>query len=235
MSIRQSARQSAAAFTLVELLVVIGIIAILVAILMPALSRAKESARRIQCMSNLRQLGASVMMYTQDKKGRFPSAWLWHPALVAGTNTWDGPLVPYHGGSSAHVPDLYSCPSDPPENRRAGRYPYCYSANWHVFWFDAATSVSKITEIKRSSEKIMIIDESSETIDDPVWAPEHWMSDRQNMLSNRHDLSRERARETNAEETLKRGKGCAVFADGRADFIDRRWAMSADYCDPRKP
>ena len=62
-------------FTLVELLVVIGIIAVLIAMLMPTLSRAKESTRRIQCMSDLRQLGNAVMMYTQEFKGRFPDAW----------------------------------------------------------------------------------------------------------------------------------------------------------------
>ena len=184
-------------------------------------------------MSDLRQLGNAVMMYTQEFRGRFPNAWSWHPQLVGGI--WEGPLVRYHGGSGNYVPGLYTCPSDPPEGRRPGRYPYNYTGNWHIFWFDAAHSVSKITEIKRSSEKIMIIDESSETVDDNVWAPENWFGDRQNMLSNRHDLNRERAREANVEETLRRGKGCAVFADGRADFIDRRLAMSADSCDPRKP
>ena len=230
---RRVRASSVGGFTLVELLVVIGIIAILIAIMMPALGRAKESAKRVQCMSNLRQLGTAIMMYTQDSKGRFPGAWDWHPRLTG--NTWDGPLVRFHGGTGAHVPELYSCPSDPPEARRPGRYPFCYTGNWRVFFFAKGHSIERITEIKRSSEKIMIIDESSETVDDNVWAPENWFNDRQNMLSNRHDHRRERARESNQEETLKRGKGCAVFADGRADFIDRRWAMDDDYYDPRKP
>lgn len=233
MTIRRRTRHGspaiARAFTLVELLVVIGIIAILIAILMPALSRAKESARRIQCMSGLRQLGTATMMYTQEFKGRFPDAWQWHPKQVAGV--WEGPLIKYHGNSG--VPELYSCPSDPPEARRPNRYPYCYTANWHVFFFSKGFSVDRITEIRRSSEKIMIIDESSETVDDPVWAPENWFNDSQNMLSNRHDKTKEMARV--GKESLNRGKGCAVFADGRADFIDRRWAMSDEYYDPRKP
>jgi prepilin-type N-terminal cleavage/methylation domain-containing protein len=58
-------------FTLVELLVVIGIIALLVAILLPALNKARESARRVKCMSNVRQLSMAWLMYATDNKGHF--------------------------------------------------------------------------------------------------------------------------------------------------------------------
>jgi prepilin-type N-terminal cleavage/methylation domain-containing protein len=59
-------------FTLVELLVVIGIIAVLISILLPTLGKARESAKRTQCLSNLRQLGIYINMYANTYKQQVP-------------------------------------------------------------------------------------------------------------------------------------------------------------------
>jgi prepilin-type N-terminal cleavage/methylation domain-containing protein len=60
-------------FTLIELLVVIAIIATLIALLLPALARARESARRVQCLSNMRQIYLYAVQYTVEFRGRLPA------------------------------------------------------------------------------------------------------------------------------------------------------------------
>lgn len=91
--------RSSRAFTLIELLVVIAIIAILASMLLPSLSRAKESARRISCVNQLRQMGIAANLYTADFQGNYPERSI--------TNRWPNKFFAYHKSIKLQV-----CPSD---------------------------------------------------------------------------------------------------------------------------
>jgi len=69
-------KHQSSGFTLIELLIVIAIIAILAAILFPVFAKAREKARQTTCMSNLKQLGQIVLMYTNDYEGAILPAYL---------------------------------------------------------------------------------------------------------------------------------------------------------------
>ncbi|HCU36770.1 MAG TPA: hypothetical protein DGT21_15370 [Armatimonadetes bacterium] len=92
-------------FTLIELLVVIAIIAILAAILFPVFARAREKARQSSCLSNLKQLGLGVIMYSQDYDERLPMAIAGTPpTITAFTELID----PYLKNTQ-----IWQCPSKP--------------------------------------------------------------------------------------------------------------------------
>jgi len=78
-------------FTLVELLVVIGIIALLISILLPSLNRARETANRVKCASNLKQIGQAILLYSNENRNAYPrSKFLTGATAVP---TWGSPYT----------------------------------------------------------------------------------------------------------------------------------------------
>jgi prepilin-type N-terminal cleavage/methylation domain-containing protein len=120
----------AAAFTLVELLVVVAIIGLLMAILLPSLDKAKQAAKAVGCLSNIRQIGVGLSSYTTEYSGLYPSV-LTRPggpyddASLSWGYSWAEALLPYVSSyqtppvgdaevrAASQTLKIYRCPSDP--------------------------------------------------------------------------------------------------------------------------
>lgn len=139
------------AFTLVELLVVTGIIATLAAILFPVFAQTKDAAKRTECLTNVRQLSAAMMMYLDDHSGDFPMR-------VAGTDTvevdqWIDMIHPYvRSGRDGKTSPLSKCSAFVPSAGAEDGYGrkkitgWGYGMNGHLHASDRPANESSVQE-----------------------------------------------------------------------------------------
>lgn len=209
-------------FTLIEILVVIGILTILAALLFPVFGQARERARRVSCLSNMRQLGIGLGMYAQDSDERL--FFFGHdvdysrsnglaPMGASRDNRWWNQILPYTKNGDG----LIVCPSDSArlphssENGQGGKplVPRSYIAN------RAAESLS-LAQIENPAE-IIVVSEKGDPFDDSWFEPPKNLYDKAGYDQPVLALSRHQAGVN------------AIFFDGHAKWMSRN-ALTQNPC-----
>jgi prepilin-type N-terminal cleavage/methylation domain-containing protein/prepilin-type processing-associated H-X9-DG protein len=218
-------------FTLIELLVVISIIAILASMLLPALARAKESARRISCMNNLRQLGLSATLYADEFDGRFPPR--------SGAVRWPTGLRDAYKDLK-----VLRCPTDGPQDPATGsadtnKYPADVAPRSYIIngWNDYFKSTLGAADFDRymqgtSSEclKPVVVPHPSDTIlfgEKKSQSPHYYMDllepgrsqDFPGAVLGNDDTELEQGRHSVVSPGGRTGGSNYAFTDGSARFV----------------
>ncbi|MEI6420742.1 MAG: prepilin-type N-terminal cleavage/methylation domain-containing protein [Lentisphaerota bacterium] len=164
------------AFTLIELLIVIAIIGVLAAMLLPALGKAKDTAKTIGCVSNLKQLATASVSYSDDYNGYMPFTVDGDPLTGNWRSYWYIKVAPYAGFTPTGVPATdsgrYLFPNNDPTAHalvfhcpgRTGNYSRNYIGAWYAPSRELLTDPVptytgfRLSQIKKSSDRIWLSD-----------------------------------------------------------------------------
>ena len=205
------------AFTLVELLVVIAIIAVLISLLLPAIVAARASARRTQCLSNMRQVGLALINYCEVNDGGFPDAFGHEEDHEPGEDdvSWIFQLAPF----MEHVDEIRICPDDPQADLRLERKLTSYVLNAYMV-IETRGSVRNLHKLKSTSRTVLAFEAAENVHVDHVHS-QSWF-DPQSMFNDYSNQTNEVFERIRAEVALDRHSGSVshfLFGDGHVQAI----------------
>jgi prepilin-type processing-associated H-X9-DG protein/prepilin-type N-terminal cleavage/methylation domain-containing protein len=243
MSSRWHRLKKDAGFTLVELLVVIGIIAVLIGVLLPALSKARQQSQATACLSNMRQLGQALVMFSQEHNGFLPKGWYNNrpvttppadtnsiAAEAGASDSWRYPY-PFLGwdyvllGYIKNGKQVFQCPSDPEGPLRGVTFDSIQGdaadtdnipASYRLNMSNNADPLTaiKISRLRRSTEAIIIADGAKAVT--AGFAPWHHVATWESGADGQLGIKSKR----NIASERHSKKANYTFADGHAQTMD---------------